>query len=283
MEEVKFLFTSWGAPKLDERILDLVPNLVAVFHAAGSVRELVTPELWRRNVRVVSAVEANAEPVVEFTISQIVLSLKNYWRLSLAARNGGGVSPQRGVLGVDNAIVGLIGLGKIGRRVAAELKRLRIEVFAYDPMCSSEAARELGVKLVELDQLFTISDVLSVHAPLLAETRGLINGCQLELLKAGATIINTSRGQIVDTAALTDILVARPDVFALLDVTDPEPLPAGDTLLALDNVLISPHIAGSLGSELGRLGELVATEFHAYQAGRPLLHEVTEQNAEYAA
>lgn len=283
MEKAKFLFTSWGAPKLDEQILDLLPNLEVVFHAAGSVRELVTPELWRRNIRVVSAVQANAEPVVEFTISQVVLSLKNFWRLSLATRNRGEASPQKGVLGVDNAIVGLVGLGEVGRRVAAELQRFKINVLGYDPMCTEATAGALGVTLVDLDQLFSVSDVLSIHAPLLESTRGMVNGRLMGLLKADATIINTSRGAIIDTGEMANLLEARPDVFALLDVTDPEPLPAGHPLLALDNVLITPHVAGSLGSELGRLGELVAHEFQAYVAGLPLLHEVTEQNAQHAA
>lgn len=283
MESVKYVFTSWGAPVLTEEVLDCLPNLEAVFHAAGSVRELVTPELWRRGVRVVSAVQVNAEPVVEFTVSQVILSLKNVWRLALAARSSGRVSPPTGVVGVDNAVVGLIGLGQVGRGVAAELRSHQIKVLAYDPLCSQDQAAELGVTLCGLDALFLCSDVVSIHAPLLDSTRGLIDARLLSRLKSGATIINTSRGPIIDTTDLVEVLAARPDLFALLDVTDPEPLPVGHPLLALDNVLLTPHVAGSLGNELGRLGELAEAEFDAYRNGIHLRHEVTERSAQYAA
>lgn len=270
---VTALVTGWGAPELTGAVLDRLPALEVVVHAAGSVRGIVTDEVWRREVRVSSASAANARAVADFTVAQVQLSLKNAWALAARARRQAAPAEREGVRGQDGARIGLVGLGHIGTLVAGRLVAAGLEVVAYDPVVERSPA---GVALAPLEEVFGTSDVVSLHAPLTPETAGMVDGRLLGLLRRGATFVNTARGGLVDHAALAAVLRRRPDVTALLDVTDPEPLPAGHALFTLPNTVLTPHIAGSLGTEEARLGQLVADELTRWASGLPLEHGVPE-------
>ncbi|RII13900.1 (S)-sulfolactate dehydrogenase [Streptomyces sp. YIM 130001] len=273
--DVQVLITGWGTPRLTAEILDRFPALELVLHAAGSVQGLVSEALWGRGIRVSTAASANALAVADFTVAQIHLSLKNMWRLSLAARAARRPEPRVGVRGVDGATVGLIGLGHIGRLVAERLHERDVTVLAHDPYAAPEQAAALGIRSADLETVVRASDVLSLHAPLNDSTRHLVGARELHLMPPHATFLNTARGGIVDQDALVAFLGRRTDVFALLDVTEPEELAPGHPLFALPNVLVSPHIAGSLGSEEARLGNVAAAEFVRFADGEPLRHELT--------
>jgi phosphoglycerate dehydrogenase-like enzyme len=129
------------------------------------------------------------------------------------------------------------------------------------------------VRRVDLDALLATSDVVSLHAPALPSTERMVGAAELARMMNGATLINTARGVLVDHEALTaELRTGR--ISAVLDVTDPEPLPTGHPLLALPNCVVTPHLAGSQGSELGRLADLVIEEIRRFAAGRPPLHPV---------
>ncbi|MCG5218672.1 hydroxyacid dehydrogenase [Streptosporangium sp. KLBMP 9127] len=275
-DDVRVLITGWGTPPLSAGVLDRLPSLELVLHAAGTVRVIATPAVWERGIRVSTATAANAVSVADFTYAQIQLSLKNVWRLALAARSTGGPVRRAGIRGVDGATVGLVGLGHIGRLVARRLAEHDLRLLAYDPFARAEEAAEAGVELADLATVIGAGDVLTLHAPHNAATDNMISTAELDLMPAGGTLINTARGGLVDHDALVAFLTRRSDVFALLDVTEPEVLPAGHPLFALDNVLVTPHIAGSLGTEEARLGDLVAAEFVRFADGLPLEHEVHE-------
>jgi phosphoglycerate dehydrogenase-like enzyme len=170
--------------------------------------------------------------------------------------------------------VGLISLSRTGRLVAERLRRLEVAVLAYDPTWPTNRAAEFDVELCSLDELFARAHVVSCHAPLLPATRGLLRGAHFARMRAGATFINTARGAIVDESELVAVLRARPDLFALLDVTDPEPPPPTSPLYDLPNVLLTPHLAGSTGRECQQLGRVVVDEVRRFLAGTPLHHEV---------
>jgi len=276
LSEARVLITGWGSPRLDSAVLDRFPDLELVVHAAGSVRGIVTDEQWRRGIRLSTAAAANAVSVADFTMAQIQLSLKNAWRLAADSRARRSAAPRRGVRGLDGATVGLVGFGSIGRLVAERLAPLDLHVVVHDPFVDADELTRAGVRSVSLPELFSRSDVVSLHAPLTESTAGMIGRDLLASLPDGATLINTARGGVVDGAALVDVFTGRPDVTALLDVTDPEPLPAGHPLFFLDNVFITPHVAGSLGSEEARLGLAAAREIVRYVRGEPLAHEVEE-------
>lgn len=274
LEDVEVLLSGWGAPVMDAPFLERAPALRLVLYGAGAVRGFASPALFERGVRLSSANAANAVPVSEFALAAILFSLKHGWRLMRRAPVPPAGPERQAVPGAYHSVVGLAGLGTIGRLVRQRLLPFDLKVLAYDPYCESETARQLGVELVGLDELFQSSAVVSLHVPLYDATRGLIGARQLSLLGRGATFINTARGGLVRHDELAEVLGARPDLQAVLDVTDPEPLPEGHPLLALPNVVVTPHIAGSLGPECRRLGDTVVSELRRYIAGEPLHHAV---------
>ena len=261
---------------MDEAFLAAAPKLKAVFYGAGSVRGMVTDVVWERGVRICSAWRGNAVPVAEFTIAQIVMALKLTWHFARGIRDSKHWEHWLPVIGAFGSTVGLISLGEIGRRVAEMLKSYDVKVIAYDPFVSAEGAAELGVTLVSLDEVFA-ADVVSLHAPNLPETKGLIRGEHLAAMREYGTFINTARGAIVCEEEMIAALQKRPDLMAVLDVTCPEPPADGSPLFELDNVVLTPHIAGSLGPECARMGWMMVDELKRYIAGEPLQHEVTRE------
>ncbi|WP_010676689.1 hydroxyacid dehydrogenase [Bacillus timonensis] len=279
LKEVEVIFSGWGAPVFNQSFLDKTPNLKAIFYAAGTMKTLLTDEVWRRGIKVTTANTANAIPVAEFTISEILFSLKNGWKLSRQLKQektytNGVFQP---MIGIYQSTVGIISLSQVGRKVVDLLHHFDIEVLAYDPFVGEEEASHLHVKLCSLEDIFKLSDVVSLHTPLLPSTKGMITGDHFRSMKENATFINTARGEIVRENEMIEVLQDRSDIMALLDVTFPEP-PTEDSLLyTLPNVMLTPHIAGSAGSERARLGAFMLEEVKRYTAGEALQYEITEQ------
>ena len=175
--------------------------------------------------------------------------------------------------------VGLISLGMIGSMVAERLKKFDVNVVAYDPFASQEKADNLGVKLVELDELFKVSDVVSLHAPNIPATQKMIKPEHFKLMKQNSTFINTARGAVVDEEGMLDVLEERTDVYAVLDVTYPEPPAENSRIYTLNNVILTPHIAGSMSNECKRMGEYAVNECRKYLAGEELTWNVSKEQA----
>jgi D-3-phosphoglycerate dehydrogenase len=150
------------------------------------------------------------------------------------------VTPPRRLAGQR---LGLVGLGNIGKLVARKARGFGLDVVAYDPYLRREQTVVDNTSLVDLDELLETADIVSVHVPLNDSTRHLLGGRELKLMKAGAFLINTSRGPVVDQVALTDALATHRLAGAGLDVFETEPLPADDRLRELDNVILTPHSA----------------------------------------
>jgi phosphoglycerate dehydrogenase-like enzyme len=276
LASAEILLTGWGCPRLDEAVLVRAPALRAVVHAAGTVKNHVTEACYARGLRVSSAAAANAIPVAEYALAAILLAGKRIFRLQRHYREVRAFRLwAREVPDPSNygKVVGIVGASHIGRRVIELLRPFDLRVLVSDPYLSDAAAAALAAERVELDELLERSDVVSLHAPLLAETRGLLGAERLAKLRAGAVLVNTARGGLVDAEALTRELVSG-RIDAVLDVTEPEVLPADSPLYDLDNVFLTPHVAGSLGSETRRLGRLAVDEIERYARGEPFAHEV---------
>lgn len=284
LKECEIIFSGWGAPRMDEEFLANAPNLKIVFYGAGSVRCFVTDAFWQRGIRCVSAWAANAVPVSEYTLGAILLCLKGLFvNGTRYMRSEGGERVSILPAGGYGSRVGLVSTGMIGSRVAQLLKPFEVEVVAYDPFLTEEEAKSLGVKRVTLEELFRTSDVVSIHTPLLPQTVGMITGEHLSSMKQGASLINTSRGAVIREAEMVAVLQSRPDLFALLDVTNPEPPEKGSALYHLPNVLLTPHIAGSMGAECARHGKTMLEELRRFLNGQPLQWEITEKRAKTLA
>lgn len=280
LRDVQILLSGWGAPLLDEVTLNAAPALEAVFYAAGAVSGWMTQAVWDRGIVVSSAYGANAIPVAEFALAATVLSLKHAWRLVCETRaEGSNLIPRDDVPGCYGSTVGIISLGVSGRTFRKLLRSLDVRVLAYDPYLTESEEELLDVETVPLIELFRRSDVVSLHAPLLSETVGMITGEHLEAMKPGATFINTARGGIVRHDELVEVAQRRPDLQFVLDVTDPEPLTPGSPLYTLDNVVLTPHIAGSVGRECRRMGRYMVEELKRYLAGEVLQWVVTPELA----
>ncbi|WP_443068885.1 hydroxyacid dehydrogenase [Streptomyces sp. NBC_01361] len=285
LARVDILVTGWGCPPLTAEALAQAPHLRAVVHAAGSVKHHVTAACWERGIAVSSAAAANAVPVAEYTVAMIVLANKRV--LPLLTRQAPGHiqvdSPDRsGPAGNYRKQIGIVGASAIGRRVLALLRGYGLELVVADPYLTEAEAGALGARLLGLDELVSTSDVVSLHAPSLPQTRHLMDARRLSSMRPGATLINTARGDLVDTAALT-AAVGSGQLYAVLDVTDPEPLPADSPLRDHPHVVLTPHVAGSLGTELLRMGELVVDEVERLADGRPLNHPVSARLLERMA
>lgn len=286
LAEVEILITSWGVPRLDAARLDRMPRLRAVFHCAGTVRSFVSDELWARGILVTNGADANAIPVAEFTFASILLAGKKAQFLANDARisrEDWSYSTARGELGNIGRTIGVVGFSRIGRRVVNLLQQLEdVTCLVSDPHADPLAVAAAGGQLVELEQLLDESDVVSIHAPALPQTRHMIGAPQLARLKDHATLINTARGSLVDTEAL-EAACSTGRIHAILDVTEPEPLPAGSVLYDLPNVVLTPHIAGSLGTETRRMSDIALDELERYLAGKDLLAEVSSEDLRVSA
>lgn len=279
--DVDIILASWGCPKFDKGFLEAMPSLKMIAYAAGTVKKIVSDEFWARDIKIISAAAANAIAVAEYTVATMVFLTKNIRHAAelykdddkdnlLMLRD----SP-RGFNGLN---VGLVGASYVGREVIRLLGSYNVQVAVYDPYLTAEEAEKLSVEKMELNQLMSWSDVVSIHAPKLPETVNLIGREQFQHMKDGSFFINTARGTIVDYEALAEITPHK-NIEVVLDVTDPdEPLPAGSPLRKLDNVLITPHIAGSRGNEQQLMGTLAIEEIKRFVAGQPLLYDIHQED-----
>ncbi|WP_395088835.1 hydroxyacid dehydrogenase [Armatimonas sp.] len=281
LSALEVIFSTWGMPCLTESQLDALPSLRAVFYAAGSVQSFARP-LLERGITVVSAWQANAVPVSEFTLAQILLATKGYFRNTWEFHDVKTRTAFRGP-GSYGEEVALLGVGAIGRRVIALLKPFALKVLVFDPFLSEEDAVALGVEKVSLDAAFSRGFVVSNHLANNPQTVAMLTGAHFAKLRPGAVFINTGRGQTVIESELVAVLKIRPDLTALLDVTWPEPCPSDSGLWELPSVRLSSHIAGSVNDETRRMADWCLDEFECWQAGETLRYAVTLEMLETMA
>jgi len=280
LADVEVIFSGWGAPKMDEEFLKAAPKLRAVFYGAGSIRYFTSEAFWKRNITVTSAYAANAVPVAEYALATILLSLKRFWSFAAQTRRGEGWGdPMREVPGAFRSAVGLISFGMIARRLFDMMGAFDLQRLVYCPFLTDEEAKRMGVTRCSLDEIFEKADVVSLHTPDLPSTRGMITGRHFSMMKKGSTFINTARGAVVNEPEMIEVLQKRPDLTAILDVCEPEPPVSGSPLLTLPNVVLTPHIAGSMGPECQRMGHYMVEEFQRYLAGELLKYQISEEAA----
>ena len=284
--DVEFIFSTWGMPIFSETEIEkCFPRLLCVFYAAGSVQAFARPFL-KKGVKVFSAWAANAVPVAEMTVAEIVLANKGFFassRLCKAEKREKAGEFFRKCRGNYGETVGIIGAGMIGRLVTKMLASYDLNVIVFDPFLSDSEADLLGVRKCSLDEIFETAFVVSNHLANNKETRGMLNYRLFSKMRENAVFINTGRGAQVVESDLCRILSERPDLSALLDVTDPEPSVAGHPFYSLPNCILTPHIAGSAGNEVARMGQYMQAECEAFLKNEATHYEVTEKMLETMA
>ncbi len=281
LAETEVIVGHWGCPFLTPGFFENTPNLRLFAYSAGTVKMYLTDELWERNIAVTSGAGANAEPVAEYTLAMVLLANKGVFpAIDREAHRSAWTPPDTAAAhGNWDKTIGLVSASLIGKRVAQLLEAFpHLEVQIYDPFVDSATIEALGAtKQEDLLELCAQADVLSIHAPALPETHNLIGRAELAALRDGATVINTSRGHCLDLDALTAELESQ-RLFAIVDVTDPvEPVPPDHQLRTLPNAVLTPHIAGSQGTELSRMSQWVIDEVERYATGRALRNPITRE------
>ena len=268
--------TSWGVAQLDTEVIAAADSLELISHMGSSVKRFLSDSVWDRGIHVTSAGISLARDVAETTLGLMIVGRKRIWPLGRHVAGGGWRdSPaweQWDARELARSTVGLVGASNVGRHVVELLAPFQTTILVADPYLTDEEAMRLGVERVDLHELATRADIVSLHCPENEHTRHMVNAEVLAAMKDGAVIINTARGGLIDEAALIKKLKTG-RVFAFLDVTDPEPPALDSELRQLDNVVITPHIAGCI-ENCTRMGELAVEEIRRHIVGEPAVYEI---------
>jgi phosphoglycerate dehydrogenase-like enzyme len=277
LADLEVIFSCWGMLRLSPEQLDKLSNLKAVFYAGGSVNGFAGPYL-ERGITVCSGVDANAIPVAEFCLAQILLALKDYWTNTADCRKGPWEQSKMQVgKGAYGETVALLGIGAISRHLLALLKPFNLRIIAVSGYLAGkpEEAKAMGIdQLVTIEEAFREGYVVSNHLPDKESNRGVLSRNHFASMRRDATFINTGRGAQVDEAGMIEVLKQRTDLTALLDVQHPEPPEADSELFTLPNVHMTSHIAGSTNDEVQRMADFVLDDFQRWTNGEALRYAV---------
>jgi len=276
IKDADIAITSWGNTTLTKEILDECPNLKLVVHAAGTVKPIVSDELWDRGIRVTGSPKPLGMGVAETALGFTISASKNFYNLNTNIHNGGWAEGRDNCRELYEMTIGVISCGWVGRHYIKLLQNFDVDVLLYDPYVSEEKCAEMGCRKADLETLLAASDIVSVHAPSIPATNHMLNAETLKLMKKDAILINTARGSIIDEKALYEHMLAGNLKYACLDVFDPEPPAVDNPLRTLPNVIITPHLAGLAMNGRRRIGMHAAEEIEKFLNGEKMDCEVTK-------
>ncbi len=284
--DAEAVLTSWGCPTFTPEVHRALPRLRFIGHCAGSVKALVTPETFAAGVAVTSAVPVMAQAVAEYCLAVTLWSLLDLGPVSRAMREHPGrqgwqhrLSPRSRSLGGQR--IGIVSASRTARAFIGLLRPFQCDIAVFDPTLTPGDAASLGVELVPLQEVMR-RPIVSVHAPDLPATRGMIGREELACIPQGGLLINSSRPSVLDEAALYEALQDG-RFSAVLDVYGQEPLPGSSPLYGLNNVLLTPHVAGYSTDAYANLGRAVVADLLRWKAGEPMRMAVDGQRWEVLA
>ena len=272
------IITSWDSPRIDPEVLSVCPKLKAVIHGAGSIKPIISDDFIKKNIRITNSAAAIGEGVAESALGFAISACKGFYQLSKDTKNGlWQENIKTTVKDFYDITIGVISGGFVGRHMVKLLKNFHVDVLMYDPILTAEEISAIGAKKAELTDLLKNSDVVTVHAPAIPATENMLNKDNLCLLKDGAVLINTARGTIINEQDLIEEL-KKGRIFACIDVTNPEPPEKTNELRKLDNVILTPHIAGTATNGLKRIALHVCEETERLLNGEKMRTEVNLDN-----
>lgn len=268
IKDIDVIFSTWGMVPLTGSLLDQLSSLKAVFYAAGATQYFRNPFV-ERGITVCSATSANAIPVAEFALAQVLLAGAGYFRNSRECTDAWHTEVGNSFRGHGNygGRVAILGNGSISHFLQDFLAAHHLEVVVVP-------SRSVN-RTISLEEAFSTSFAIVNLFPDRDDNAGVFNAALLEQMMDSAVFINVGRGRQVNEADLIRVMKCRPDLTALLDVQWPEPPVNGSELYTLPNIKLSAHIAGSTASELIRMADYMIEEFQRFERGEPLQYEVT--------
>lgn len=268
------------AETYNDAVFESLPNLKCIVKSGVGLDAIDLDAATRHGVVVSNTPGANGDAVAEMAATMILSTLRKTVYYHNCVVDGLWQSDAYSHE-LSTRIIGLVGFGYIAQTLAKYLSGFGCRFLAYDICPDYEKAEKLGVKFVDLDTLFKESDVVSLHAPLTEQTRHLINQENLAKMKKTAVLINTSRGGVIDEAALYEALKNNKIAAAALDVTETEPLPADSPLRTLKNIQFTPHTATATYEAMKNLYTACAVQTIQYYKGEPINHTVNPDYKNY--
>jgi D-3-phosphoglycerate dehydrogenase len=253
-----------SATQVTPRVVEEAHRLRVVGRAGIGVDNVDIPAASRRGIVVMNTPTGNSVTTAEHALALLASLARKIPQAVASMRTGKWEKSKFQGREIAYKTLGIIGLGNIGRIVADRAQGLKMKVIGVDPVMSSDRAAELGIELVELDELLTRADFLTIHAPLTPETKHMINDAAFEKMKSGALLVNAARGGIVDEDALARAITEGKIAGAALDVFGTEPIAPDHPLLALDNVLCTPHLGASTSEAQERVAVEIAEQAVGY-------------------
>lgn len=252
-----------SATKVTAEIIEAAKNLKVVGRAGAGLDNVDIPAATKRKIVVMNTPGGNTISAAEHTIS-LIFSLARRIPQSTSSMKAGKWEKKK-FMGMElyQKTLGIIGIGNVGAVVADRALGLKLKVIAYDPFVSEEKAREMGVELVSLDELFQRADIITIHTPLTDETRGLINAASFEKMKDGVVVINCARGGIIVEEDLCQAIKKGKVRGAALDVFEKEP-PGECSLLELEEVICTPHLGASTEEAQINVAVAIAEQLRDY-------------------
>ena len=275
--------SGWGSPALTPDVLAAAPRLRLLTHLCGTVVPFVTPEMWEKGIRVISGNRYFADSVAEGAVAYMLAALRDIPGYSRNLKENGQWKTVATFhnRGLRDRTVGVVSYGTIARRLVSLLHPFGVKLKVYDIVpVPEEDLRKYDMEQVSLEEIFSDCDIITLHTAGMPETRHMIDGRLLSLIKEGALFVNTARGMLVDEAALCREL-ATGRFSAVLDVFEKEPPAPDSPLFSLPNVLMMPHMAGPTVDRRQVITRDLVRESAAFiDSGAPLEHEVTRAVAE---
>ena len=226
------------------RVIDAGAKLKFIGRAGAGVDNIDTEAATRRGIVVANAPEGNTLAATEHTMAMMLSLARNIPQATASLKKGEWKRSKFMGVELNDKVLGIMGFGRIGREVAKRAQAMQMKCIAYDPFITKERAASLGVEMVPLDELFRRADVITVHTPLIKETRHVINAETIATMRDGVRLINCARGGIIDEKALADGIASGKVAGAALDVFENEP-PTDSPVLGLDRVIVTPHLGAS--------------------------------------
>lgn len=283
--EVDGCITSWGSPKFTELVLNNAKKLKIIGHAAGSIKPYVTEEVFKRGIVVVNAASTIAKSVAEFTLAMILNCLKGIPQYIEAMHMKDWDYKNRKdikTFDLEGKVVGIVGFGKVARELVKLLKPFEVRILVYDPYVENEQLTAYNIRKVELEELLSVSDVVTLHAASTPETYHMIGEKELKLMKPSAYIINTA-GPIIDERSLAKALKEKWIAGAALDRFEHEPLQKDSPLYELSNTFLTPHVAGPSDERRKMLFGTIVDDFRRFFSGEKPLNEVRYEKLKFLA